>query len=92
MTTNSEMMVELAAMREELAALKAKKMKDADDLQGIWIKKGKKGKYANSTVTTAAGNKEWLTILPNKFWTKKNKQPKYRVRFTPHVAKEATAS
>jgi hypothetical protein len=76
-------------MREEIAELKASKKQD-DDLQGIWMKDGKNGKYANSAVVTNSGVKEWLTILPNKFWTKKNKQPKYRVRFGLYTPKTAS--
>lgn len=86
MTTKSEI-EELEELRAKIKkmekaskkAKKAKKKEEEDDFQGVWLRKGKNGKYAGSFVITPLGEKVWLCVFPNKFWTKKSNRPVYHV-------------
>ena len=87
-TQLKELQEKIAKMEEEAKA-KPKKEQDDDRYQPIWLQKGKNGKYAGGFVTTPKGEKVWICIFPNKYWSKKNNQPFYKVTMDKPKPKKA---
>ena len=95
-TENDNESAEIIDLRKRIAkmekkakkAKKAKKQSDKDDFQGIWMQKGENGLYPGGVIITPKGEKVWICIFPNRYYTKKGKWPAYHV--TVNVPKTKT--
>lgn len=89
-TQLKELEEKIAKMEAESKAKPKKDYEEEDDrFQPIWLRKGKNGKYAGGFVITPKGEKVWICIFPNKYWTKKSNKPIYKVTMDEPKPKKA---